>query len=98
MARKMLTILVGMFFIVLLLSCAKLPEASVGYSFAMEELALSDTIPLKWGQLISVSSATLQYPGWVQLWFQDKEGNVYMVPYDVQVKKFGQYYRFLKRK
>ena len=98
MAGKSLVFLSGIFFIVLLFSCAKLPESSAGYSFAMEELPLSDSIPLKWGELISVSSANLQYPGWVQLWFQDKEGNVYMVPYDVQVKKFGQYYRSLKRK
>ncbi len=98
MARKILLLLAAMLFSILIFSCQKLPESSVGYSFAMEELPIGDTIPLDWGVLISVSSAHLQYPGWVQLWFQDKEGNVYMVPYDVEVKKFGKFYRYLKRK
>ena len=101
MAGKRLVFLLGIFFIVLLFSCAKLPdESSTGsteYSFAMKQLPMADTIPLNWGELVTVSSVSL-YPGWVQLWFHDKEGNVYMVPYDVQVKKFSQYYRYLKRK
>jgi len=98
MAIKTLTYVAGIFLIVLLLSCAKIPEPSAGYSFAMEELPLSDSIPLKWGELIAVSSTNLKYPGWVQLWFQDKEGTIYMVPYDVEIRKFGQYYRYLKRR
>ena len=100
MAERTLKYLAGLFLILLLLlSCTKLPEAPTGIEggLKMEVLPLGNTIPLHWGDLIAVSSVN-QYPGWVQLWFKDKEGNVYMIPYNIETNKFHTNYRYLKRR
>jgi len=98
MAERTLRYLAGMFLIVLLLlSCAKLPETPSGTTgvIKMEILPLGNTIPKQWGDLITVSNIN-QYPAWVQLWFKDKEGNIYMVPYNVEANKFQTFYGYLK--
>jgi hypothetical protein len=41
-------------------------------------LADSSTLPSEWGNLVSVSNST-SYPELIQLWFQDRAGNVRMV-------------------
>ncbi len=98
MVRKTLKCLAGAFLIAAMLSCTKLPEAPTGMEggLKMESLPLGNTIPLKWGELISVSSAN-QYPTWVQLWFKDKEGNIYMVPYNIETNTFNENFRHIKR-
>lgn len=100
MAKKMLICFIGVSLVVFLLSCTKLPEAQapkpiVLGKFGMETLKLDDTIPLKWGNLIGVSNVN---PVWVRLFFQDKEGNVYLVWYNIDANKFLEEYRVMKRK
>ncbi len=95
MVRKTLSILVGIFLVVLLLSCAKIPEYSGG-DLRMEILTIDNTAPLKWGNLIAVVPAA-EYATYVQLWFQDKEGNIYLVGYNAQKNNFSKDYRCFKR-
>ncbi len=106
MARKTLTILAGMLLVVLLLSCAKLPESPTGKEagLGMEVLPLGDTIPLNWGNLIAVNSSITvasssgQYTKEIQLWFLDKEGNIHMILYDVEFNRFNKAFKYLKRR
>jgi hypothetical protein len=95
MLGKTLNVLAGIFLVVLLLSCTKLPEIPPEGSFQMEVVPLKDTIPLACGNLIAVNSAILP---WANLWFQDKEGNIFTVPYNLETNKFGLNYRYLRRK
>jgi hypothetical protein len=98
MARRTVVFSVVILVVVLLSSCTKLPEAEVKVEgrFGMEMKKLEGTIPSTWGNVISVSSIG-QFPGWVQLWFQDATGNVYMIPYHVESNVFHENYRYLKR-
>jgi len=100
MAKNILIYLVGVFLVVFLVSCAKLPEPKapiMGEKFGMESLKLGDSIPLKWGDLIAVSNS-INNPDFTRWWFQDKEGNVYIVWYNMSTNKFLEDYRFLKRR
>ena len=64
-------------------SCAKLGEpGAADVALARQELTKPDSIPAEWGKLVSVSSCPA-FEKWVQLWFQDEEGVVRMVPYNV---------------
>jgi hypothetical protein len=100
MFRKTLRCLVGAFLVIAMFSCAKLPESQIPTGIEgglkMESLSLGNTIPLKLGELIAVSSVN-QYPSWVQLWFKDKEGIVYMVSYNIETNTFYNKYRQIKR-
>ena len=98
MVRKVISLTAVLFVAVFLVSCTKLPETEVKTEgrFSMEMRNLEGPIPLTWGNVISASSID-QFPGWVQLWFQDKGGNVYMIPYHVETNLFHENYRFLKR-
>jgi hypothetical protein len=95
MVGNVLKYLAGMFLIVLLLSCTKLPEATEG-DLGMQVLPLGNTLPVQWGNLVAVTSAS-EYASYVQLWFQDKNGNVYLVGYNVLKNKFALKYRYIKR-
>jgi hypothetical protein len=68
--------------IVLPLSCAKIEERKplVERQMTTEKLPDMKTIPSKWGRLISVITVDSN-PRWVQLWFQDEDGNVRMLLY-----------------
>jgi hypothetical protein len=90
------------YFIVLALlasgvSCTKLREPGVGeQELVVEKLTKADSIPLKWGRLVSVSSV----PGidnWAQLWFQDDEGTIRIVPYDVSGNYLSSQARVIRR-
>jgi hypothetical protein len=76
--------LVVVILVLLPLSCAKLPEWSTpGKGIAVETLPANDSIPLKWGNLVSAqNSPNMQYL--FQLWFQDEQGNLRLVFYDVR--------------
>lgn len=99
MFRKSVICLAGAFLVAVILSCAKLPEAPTSMQqegLKMELLPLGDSIPLKWGELIAVSSPSqLAY---VQLWFKDNDRNIYMVPYDPRTNTFLTYYRHIKQR
>jgi len=99
MLRKMMFLIVMMLLTAYLMSCAKLPESQIKIegNVKMEIAKLGDSIPMTWGSMISVSSVS-QFPGWVQVWFQDNNGNVYMIPYHVESNTFHTNYRYMKRK
>jgi hypothetical protein len=70
--------------LVLSVSCRRLGEPGRGEQhLALEKLTQPDSIPAKWGKLVSVSSVPA-FENWVQLWFQDDEGNIRVVPYNVR--------------
>lgn len=101
MAKKMLICFVGVSLVVFLVSCTKLPKSQAPdvLKFGMETLKLgdTDTIPLKWGNLIAVSNS-IGAPEMTRWWFQDKEGNIYIIWYNMDKNKFWEEYRFLKRR
>ncbi len=96
MERKTFICTVILILSVLLVSCEKLEDTQSRSSgvLKMEFATLDKPIPLAWGNIISVSST----PPWVQLWFQDKDGTVYMIPYNVESNKFESRYRYIMRK
>jgi len=87
------------FLVLSMTCCSKTPSSKpvVEGSMKMEILECGDAIPAGWGNVISVSSVD-QYEGWVQLWFQDGMGDLYMIPYHVESNTFHKNYRHLKRK
>ena len=99
MGKKVLVYATFISLIVFLGSCTKLSDSGqkINGHLKMEIVTLGDTIPASWGPLISVSNAG-QYPMMVQLWFQDKDGNLYMIPYNIELNTFNEAYRYLKCK
>ena len=100
MPKKMLICFVGVYLVVFLVSCTRLPESPSPQplaTFGMETMKLDDTIPLKWGNLIAESNS-INNPDFTRLWFQDKEGNLFIVWYNMATNKFALSYRFLKRR
>ena len=91
--------MLGIVLILLTLSCAKLPEAPTieKGDLIKESVPHVDSIPFEWGPLVSVSSVP-QFPTWVQLWCQDKEGNIRMLPYNIRTNKFWNEFTLVKRK
>ena len=91
--------LVVMVLVLLLLSCAKIPEwAGPGQGdVAFEKLPGKDSIPLKWGNLVSV---TLSPQGgyFFQLWFQDEQGTLRVVLYQMSTNSLMDQVRFIPRK
>ncbi len=83
----------------LVLACAKLPEGTKPTQTAIAPEVLPDdtSIPKEWGPLVSVSSSGIYKP-WLQLWFQDEEGTIRMVPYNVQGHRFSPNVRRIPRK
>jgi hypothetical protein len=68
-------------------SCRRIDAPSAtGDAIPKEELQPTSAIPSSWGNLVSVSSATL-YPDLVQLWFQDSSGNVRMAVFNVETNQ-----------
>jgi hypothetical protein len=70
-----------------IISCTRLDEAQPKpkgtVSLGTEKLPALDSIPSEWGKLVSVSTTPI-YAGWFQLWFQDENGKVRMVAFDIQ--------------
>ena len=99
MGRQFLVCAVLVVFTICLGACAKLPDTAQNdkENLRMELAEVGDALPASWGKLISVSSVS-QYPSWVQLWFQDNYGNVYMIPYNIESNTFKKSYRLLKFK
>jgi hypothetical protein len=91
--------LVVMVLALLPLSCTKIPDwASPGQgNVAVERLPTKDSIPLKWGNLVSVTTS----PGVnnaFELWFQDEQGNLRMVVYDGRTNNLYANVPFITRK
>jgi hypothetical protein len=64
----------------LILSCTRIEAPPQGVSLGTEKLPGLDSIPLEWGKLVSVSTTPI-YQGTFQLWFQEENGRIRMVPY-----------------
>ena len=99
MSVRAMICLIAVGLILLHLSCVRLQEEQPPGEgdIVLEELPHTDSIPLSWGKLISVSSA-LNIPNWVQLWFQDEEGNIRMVPYSVSENRLATQARLIRRR
>jgi hypothetical protein len=65
------------------LSCARLPETGPIESDELEVLLGVKPVPAAWGNLISVTDKGGPR---FQLWFQDDQGTVRMVGYDVRYR------------
>lgn len=78
-------------------SCARLDEPGSGEQpLALQMLTQTDSIPLAWGKLVSVSSS----PGiadLVQLWFQDDAGIIRMAHYNVKNNYLSKQVRVIGR-
>lgn len=92
-------LLIGVLFIIFTISCTKLPESTIEVegNLSMESVDIGDSIPLEWGDLISVSNVN-KYEDWVQLWFQDNEGNIFMLSYNISQNRFFDRVKVLHRK
>jgi hypothetical protein len=89
MFRRRKAILVLLAVLVLAPSCTKIspPLLQTGPAMADEAVPAGGVVPQEWGTLVSVSTAAV-YPGLVQLWFQDREGNVRMLVLDLTTHQF----------
>lgn len=98
MLRRTIVCAVLLLAAVSFLSCTKMPEEQVRTEgrLAMEVAELKGGIPLAWGNVISVCSINRSLD-WVQVWFQDNDGNIYMIPYHVEANVFHDNYRYMKR-
>jgi hypothetical protein len=90
---------VVMVLVLLVLSCAKISDETtvVGGNIVSVKIPDDNAIPLEWGKLIAVSNEP-DFESWVQLWFQDEEGTIRLVPYSIKHNRFSQNARVFKRK
>jgi len=74
------------------LACAKLPEKKApsieNGNLVVDTLPDASSIPSEWGALISVCPIG-EYATLAQLWFQDENGTIRIVPYNVTTNKFS---------
>ncbi|MBW1674074.1 MAG: hypothetical protein JRJ45_10610 [Deltaproteobacteria bacterium] len=85
--------------VLLPLSCTRLDQlTTVGASsLAGEKLPGDGSIPVGYGNLISVSSLD-QHPHMVQLWFQNEDGELRMVRYSLRYNHFKKVTYLISRK
>jgi hypothetical protein len=91
--------MIVMVLVLLPLSCTKLPqwETARQGNVAVETLPTRDSIPLKWGNLVSATTSP-DVPFTFQLWFQDEQGNLRMVLYDIRSNDLSAAVRLIARK
>jgi hypothetical protein len=91
--------LVVMVLVLLPLSCTKIDEqAPAGQgNVAIETLPVKNSIPLEWGNLVSVT-VTPEAGAFFQLWFQDEQGNLRLVLYHARTNSLMDIVRFIPRK
>jgi hypothetical protein len=79
------------------MSCTKLGEPGLAeQTLVLQKMTQTDSIPANWGKLVSVSSV----PGvehWAQLWFQDDEGTIRILPYNVSNNYLSSQARIIRR-
>jgi len=85
MLHRMPIWLLVVVFLLPILSCARLEEApsQKTVSLGTEKLPAPDSIPVGWGKLVSVTTTPI-YQDVCQLWFQDENGKVRMVPFNIR--------------
>jgi hypothetical protein len=78
------------------LACAKLPEKAQGAPGGptAEAVRSSDSIPLQWGRLVSVTG---ELPA-QKLWFQNDAGELRMVSFDYDAMRFDSLALVIHRK
>jgi len=93
------TMLAAVLLVLVASSCARLPKAPDPGEGDLDRIIMQDrdSIPADWGDMIGVSSVP-EYKTWVQLWFQDEEGNVRMVPYAIDSNRFYDTFTLFPRK
>ena len=98
LSRIILCLLIG-FLVLINLSCTKLTEEEpvIKGEVNVEELPYKDAIPANWGKLISVSSSP-EVAQWVQLWFENEEGQIRMVAYNIIKNRLSTQARVFHRK
>ena len=91
--------LLVMLLVLLPLSCTKIgEEAPTGQgNVAIETLPVKNSIPLEWGNLVSVT-VTPEAGAFFQLWFQDEQGNLRLVLYHARTNSLMDIVRFIPRK
>ena len=96
--RKAICLLVVVFLFPVI-SCTRLGEAPTKgiVPLGTEYLPAVDSIPLEWGKLVSVSTTPI-YEGIFQLWFQDENGKVRMVTFDIRDSRLISVARVIPRK
>jgi hypothetical protein len=78
-------------------SCTRLGEPGPGeQKLALENLTRADSVPASWGKLVSVSSVPGQEK-WALLWFQDDEGVIRILTYNVNDNYLSIQARIIKR-
>ena len=99
MLRRIVLCLLVVFLVLINLSCAKITEEKpvVKGDVNVEELPYKDAIPATWGKLISVSSSP-EVAQWVQLWFEDEDGQIRMVAYNIIQNRLSNQARVIHRK
>jgi hypothetical protein len=97
MIRRLAGLLVLSVLLISGLSCAKLGEPGAGeQKLVLEKLSQPDTIPAKWGKVVSVSSVAGQ-ADWAQIWLLDDEGTIRIVPYNVSANYLSSQARVIRR-
>jgi hypothetical protein len=97
MSHRLTVCLVMSAILIFSVSCTRLGEPGSGeQKLVLQELTQTNSIPAKWGKLVSVSSVP-DIEKWVQLWFQDDEGNIRVVPYNVSDNYLSIQARMIRR-
>jgi hypothetical protein len=87
MLRRTAVVLVLAATVLSISSCRKLETPAASGKLPHQTLANATTLPADWGNLVSVTNAAF-YPDLLQLWFQDRDGNVRMVVYSLSTSGF----------
>ncbi len=90
--------LIALFLALLLMSCTKIEESptSMGGDIAVVKVPYADSIPLNWGHLVSVSRVA-DYNVY-QLFFEDEDGAVRIVSYNIETNRFSPNVRIISRR
>jgi hypothetical protein len=82
----------GVLSVLLLLSCAQLPQALPEGQGALTSVSAKDltSVPPEWGNLVSVTTTTKGDNAGIyfQLWFQDGDGTIRLLSLDPQTNRF----------
>ena len=80
--------LLAMVLVLFTMSCTKIPDIETQREggLAIEKLADVTSIPTKFGKLISVSHRP-DFSNVFQLWFQNEDGNVTLVVYNMNTNR-----------
>ncbi len=95
-ARMMLVVLLPA---ALALSCTSLQQSGTpgeGGELTVEALPSSDSVPLEWGRLVTVTNAPA-VEGATLLWYQDEAGTVRVVGYNHFTQQLWSYARVIAR-